>query len=64
MTAARATLQAKLGAASTQLPSLRAVMSAYRAYVRVYFGNSPEELGDFGLSPVAATQPGSGWGGD
>jgi hypothetical protein len=54
--AARAVTAAKVAAEAAQAKPLRALMSAFVAYVRVTFGNSPDVLADFGLAPKAQAQ--------
>jgi hypothetical protein len=55
--ASKAATKAKIDAERAQAPSLRGVVSAFEAYVKAMFGNSPEALGDFGLSPRKARTP-------
>ncbi|HEY1693147.1 MAG TPA: hypothetical protein VGG39_13355 [Polyangiaceae bacterium] len=56
--AAQATASAKVAAEDSQLPALLAFMSAYVAFVRATFGNTPDVLADFDLaSTKAATKP-------
>ena len=55
--AARAALKAKLVVERNQAPSLRVIISAYRTFVLATFGNSPQILADFGLSPRKAKAP-------
>jgi len=47
--AAQASAKAKVSAETTQSPPLRALMSAFTAYVKASYLNSPEVLADFGL---------------
>jgi hypothetical protein len=47
--AAQASAKAKVSAETTQSPPPRALMSAFTAYVKASYLNSPEELADFGL---------------
>jgi len=54
---ATATRSAKLAAEAAQAPPLRAVISAFVAFVRASLGNSPDALADFGLSPHKARTP-------
>jgi hypothetical protein len=51
--AANATAKEKLADEATQLPALRAFMSAFVSYVKVAFGTSPAALADFGVTPKA-----------
>jgi hypothetical protein len=55
--AAKATTQAKVAAEKTQAPPLRSLMAAFEAYVKVTFGNAPDVLADFGLTPNKARTP-------
>lgn len=56
--AAQATASAKVAAEDSQLPALLAFMSAYVAFVRASFGNTPDVLADFDLaSKKAASKP-------
>lgn len=55
--AARGTAQARLHDEVTQAPSLLRQMSAYAAFVKVTFANSPDILADFGLKPRRAATP-------
>jgi hypothetical protein len=54
---AQAAAKAKLIAETAQAPALRGVISAFVAYVKASFGNSPDTLADFGLSPRKARTP-------
>jgi hypothetical protein len=54
--AAKAVAAAKVAAEAAQTKPLRALMSAFVAYVRVTFGNTPDVLADFGLAPKAQAQ--------
>jgi hypothetical protein len=54
---AKAAYQEKLNEATTQMPALRSLISAFKAYVRANFGNSPGDLVDFGLVPRKVPQP-------
>jgi hypothetical protein len=54
---AKAAYQEKLNEATTQMPALRTLISAFKAYVRANFGNSPGDLVDFGLVPRKVPQP-------
>ena len=49
--ASKASTKAKIANEATQMPSLRAFMSAFEAYVRAAFGSSPDVLADFGIAP-------------
>jgi hypothetical protein len=53
----KAAAKAKIEAERAQAPSLRGVISAYAAYVKATFGNSPEALANFGLPPRKARTP-------
>jgi hypothetical protein len=55
--AAKAAAKAKLLAEVTQAPPIRGVVSAFVAYLQASFGNSPDALADFGLSPRKARTP-------
>jgi hypothetical protein len=55
--ASKAATKAKIEAERAQAPSLRGVISAFEAFVKAMFGNSPEALADFGLSPRKARTP-------
>jgi hypothetical protein len=55
--AADATTKTKLEAERSQGPALRAFMAAYVALVKLAFGNRPDILADFGLSPRKAPAP-------
>jgi hypothetical protein len=52
--ASKAATKAKIEAERAQAPSRRGVVSAFVAYVKATFGNSPDLLADFGLSPRKA----------
>lgn len=54
---AQLTATAKVAAEGAQLPALLAFMSAFVAFVKATFGNSPEVLADFGLPPKKARKP-------
>jgi hypothetical protein len=54
--AAKAVAAAKVAAEAAQIQPLRALTSAFVAYVRVTYGNSPDVLADFGLAPKAQAQ--------
>jgi hypothetical protein len=56
-TAAKADSQAKVAAARTQGPALRKSVRAFTLFVRASFGNSPDVLADFGLTPHKAPAP-------
>jgi hypothetical protein len=51
--AAQASAKAKVSAETSQLPPLRALMSAFTAYVKASYLASPEVLADFGLQTKA-----------
>jgi hypothetical protein len=53
----KAATKAKIEVERAQAPSLRGVVSAFEAFVKATFGNSPEALADFGLSPRKARTP-------
>jgi hypothetical protein len=55
--AADAAHQAKLNDARARTPALRKAIRAFVAFVRATFGNSPEVLVDFGLTPHKAPAP-------
>jgi hypothetical protein len=55
--AAKAAASAKIAAENARAPSLRGVVSAFVAYVRATYGNSPDVLVDFGLSLHKARTP-------
>ena len=62
--AAKATTKAKIATEATQMPALRAFMSAFESYVKAAFGTSPDVLADFGITPKArAPAHGRGEGG-
>jgi hypothetical protein len=54
---AKLAAKGKVAAEKAQLPALRAFMSAFIAFVKATFGNSPEVLADFGLAPKKARKP-------
>ncbi len=54
---AQAVAKAKVAIEATQAPPLRRLQSAFVAFVKVTFGNSPDVLADFGLKPRKATTP-------
>src|SRR5258708_16879292 len=54
---AKSATKAKIIAEAAQAPSLRSQMSAYVAYVKATFGNSPDVLDDFGLKPRKTRAP-------
>ena len=56
-TEAQASAQAKVAAERTALPPLLLFMSAYVAFLKAMFGNSPDVLADFGLAPRKAKRP-------
>ncbi len=53
--ASKATTKAKIANEATQMPALRAFMSAFESYVRAAFGSSPDVLADFGITRRAPT---------
>jgi hypothetical protein len=55
--AAKALTQAKLVAEQTQAPALRTLQAALVAFVRATFGDAPDRLAEFGLSPRKARTP-------
>jgi hypothetical protein len=55
--ASKAAAKAKIAAEGAQAPSLHGVVSAFVAYVKATFGNSPDALADFGLSAPKARTP-------
>jgi len=56
-TTAQASAKAKVAAERTALPPLLLFMSAYVAFLKAMFGNSPDVLADFGLAPRKAPKP-------
>ena len=54
---AKLAAKGKVAAEKAQLPALLAFMTAYIAFVRATFGNSPEVLADFGLAPKKVPAP-------
>jgi hypothetical protein len=54
---AQATAKAKVAVENAQLPALLAFMTAYVAFVKATFGNTPDVLADFGLVPKTAPTP-------
>jgi hypothetical protein len=55
--AAKSAVKAKLLAEGFQTPPIRGAVSAFVAYLKASFGNSPDTLADFGLSSRKATAP-------
>ena len=51
--ASKATTKAKIANEATQMPALRAFMSAFESFVKGAFGSSPDVLADFGITPKA-----------
>src|SRR5882672_8057908 len=51
--AAKATTRARITAEATEMPALRAFMSAFRSFIKGAFSNSPDVLADFGITPKA-----------
>jgi hypothetical protein len=54
---ARSVTRAKIAAEAAQAPSLRSQMAAFVAFVKATFGNSPDALADFGLTPKKTRAP-------
>ncbi len=54
---AKAATKAKLADEKTQAPSLRTQMSTFVTYVKATFGDSPDILADFGLTPKKVKAP-------
>jgi hypothetical protein len=54
---ARSATKANLVAEAAQTPSLRSLMAAFVAFVKVTFGNSPDTLASFGLKPRKTPVP-------
>jgi hypothetical protein len=57
---AQTNAKAKVAAEKARLPALRAFMKVYIAFVRATFGDAPEVLADFGLTPKKAPKPRTG----
>ena len=55
--AAKTVAKAKIVAEAAQAPSLRSQMAALVTFVKATFGNSPDVLADFGLTPRKARTP-------
>jgi hypothetical protein len=55
--AAKAAAKTKLAAEKADMPALRIFRDAYVAYVKAAFGNAPDALADFGLTPKKARTP-------
>jgi hypothetical protein len=55
--AAKAAAKAKIQAEHAQSPVLLALVDAYVAFLRARFGDAPDILADFGLSPRKAKTP-------
>jgi hypothetical protein len=55
--AAKAAVKAALEDEKSKGPAMRAFYTAFVAYVRSAFGNSPDVLADFGLQPKKARKP-------
>ena len=51
--ASRATTKAKIANEATQMPALRAFMSAFESFLKGAFGSSPDVLADFGITRKA-----------
>ena len=54
---AKASTKAKLAAVKSQAPALRTFVGAFESFVRATFGNLPDVLADFGLTPKKARAP-------
>jgi len=54
---AKAAVKAALQDEQSKGPALRAFVIAFIAFVRAAFGNSPDVLADFGLSPKKVAKP-------
>ncbi|HEX3769220.1 MAG TPA: hypothetical protein VHV30_00075, partial [Polyangiaceae bacterium] len=54
---AKAAAKAKISAEAAQTPALRSQVAALVLYVRATFGNSPDVLADFGITPKKAPTP-------
>jgi hypothetical protein len=54
---AKAAARTKVAAEQEQLPALLAFMSAYVAYLKAAYGNTPDVLGVFGLPPKKQRSP-------
>jgi hypothetical protein len=52
---AKASVKAKLAVEQADMPALRTLMSALVSFVKAAFGNAPDVLADFGLSPTTRT---------
>ena len=52
--ASKASTRARIANEATQMPALRAFMSAFESYVRAAFGSSPDVLADFDSPSMAA----------
>jgi hypothetical protein len=55
--AAKSATKAKIVAEAAQAPALRIQMDAFVSYVKATFGNSPDVLADFGITPKKARAP-------
>jgi hypothetical protein len=55
--ASQAATKERVAAERAQAPALLAVIDEYVSFVRATFGNSPEALADFGLSPRKGKKP-------
>jgi len=53
----KAATRAKVAAWNTQAKSLLGQMAAFESFVKVTYGNSPDVLADFGLTPNKARTP-------
>jgi hypothetical protein len=51
--ASKASTKAKIANEATQMPALRAFMSAFESFVKGAFGSSPDVLADFGITRKA-----------
>jgi hypothetical protein len=56
-TDAQSNATAKVAAEKARLPTLLAFMSAYVAFVKATYGDTPDVLADFGLAPKKAPRP-------
>jgi hypothetical protein len=54
---ARAAVMAKVATEKASMPSLRAFVQAYEAFLKVNFGGSPDVLADFGIKPKTPATP-------
>jgi hypothetical protein len=56
-TDAQTNAKAKVAAEKAKLPALRIFLSAYVAYLKATYGNTPDVLADFGIVPRKARKP-------